>query len=279
MTAPQTLTANGVTTAYPGQTLYVPAGSRCTLAVTGGTTQGPLSVASSYLPFDKTTLEPAYSATGFTVSFTVPSVACTVSVPLPNTSPPSALQLVVVADGSVQVQTFGAAGDGTTDDSGAIQAGINALAGTGLSLYLPAGTYYVNAAAIANTTGVPIVFGPGAAVTGANASSLTSQAISTPNGSSVTVPVTTGTVTLTATQAQSKTIVLTGSLTGNVALVLPPNPGQTWIIDATGCTLNAHTITAQANSNSWGTTIGVSSLYQVTYYGPLGKLVGGTLTT
>lgn len=41
----------------------------------------------------------------------------------------------------VSVKTFGAVGDGVTDDSAAIQAGTNALAGTGQWLWFPTGTY------------------------------------------------------------------------------------------------------------------------------------------
>lgn len=93
----------------------------------------------------------------------------------------------------------------------------------------------------------------------------------------VSVAVASGTVTLTAAQYAFPYILLTGSLTANVTLVFPGGTGATWIIDATAVVLNAHTITAQANANSWGTTIGVANLYMVTY-GGTGRLYGMTLT-
>jgi hypothetical protein len=44
---------------------------------------------------------------------------------------------------AVSVKDFGAAGDGSTDDSAAFQAAVNALAGTGISLFIPAATFNV----------------------------------------------------------------------------------------------------------------------------------------
>jgi hypothetical protein len=87
-----------------------------------------------------------------------------------------------------------------------------------------------------------------------------------------------GTFTLTLAQSQFKDIVLTGSLAGNATVVLPSVDAADWIIDATGVTLNAHTITLQANGNNWGTTIGVANTYRVTYRASTGKLYGGTFT-
>jgi hypothetical protein len=46
------------------------------------------------------------------------------------------------------VNNFGAAGDGTTDDSAAIQAAIDAIPDTGGALYFPAGTYRLNTALV-----------------------------------------------------------------------------------------------------------------------------------
>ena len=43
----------------------------------------------------------------------------------------------------VSVKTYGATGNGTTDDSAAFQAGLNALAGTGTALYVPPGVYKI----------------------------------------------------------------------------------------------------------------------------------------
>ena len=64
-------------------------------------------------------------------------------------------------------------GNGTTDDSAAINAAIAAVYGSGRTLYFPAGTYLCTANAIVNP-GVPLVFGPGANVTGTNANALLS---------------------------------------------------------------------------------------------------------
>jgi len=96
----------------------------------------------------------------------------------------------------------------------------------------------------------------------------------------VSVPITTGTATLSSAQYAFGYIVLTGSLSGSVTVVFPAIAGATWIVDATQVTLNANTITLQANSNNWGTTIGTSSLYRVTYggTGASGKLFGTTLS-
>ena len=70
---------------------------------------------------------------------------------------------------------------------------------------------------------------------------------------------------------------MTGSLTGNVTVVLPAIPGAgPWMIDATAVTLNGFTITMQANGVNWSTTIGTTLLYQV-QYGGIGKLYGQSM--
>ena len=94
---------------------------------------------------------------------------------------------------------------------------------------------------------------------------------------STSIALTTGTVTLSAAQAGFPYLLFTGSLTGNVVVVLPPTTGGAWTVDATAVTLNGHTITLQANSNNWATTIGVTNIYEV-QYGGSGKLYGTTLT-
>lgn len=48
--------------------------------------------------------------------------------------------------GSVDVKTFGAKGDGTSDDSSAIQSAINSLGSGGGSIYFPSGTYMLGTA-------------------------------------------------------------------------------------------------------------------------------------
>lgn len=49
----------------------------------------------------------------------------------------------VNAGAFVSVREFGASGNGVTDDSAAIQRGLNTLAGTGIWLWFPAGTYQI----------------------------------------------------------------------------------------------------------------------------------------
>ena len=68
-------------------------------------------------------------------------------------------------------------------------------------------------------------------------------------------------------------VVLTGTLTGPVTLVLTPTLDGEWTLDATAVTLAGHTVTAQANGNNWGTTIGTTDIYPIKY-GGTGKLYG-----
>ncbi|MDF5715857.1 MAG: glycoside hydrolase family 55 protein [Rhizonema sp. NSF051] len=59
---------------------------------------------------------------------------------------PASKNIVYPSDSGIKnVKTdFGAIGDGTTDDTAAIQAGVTAVAGTHITLYFPAGTYLVS---------------------------------------------------------------------------------------------------------------------------------------
>lgn len=93
----------------------------------------------------------------------------------------------------------------------------------------------------------------------------------------VAVAVSTGTITLTSAQYSAEYIYLTGSLSGNVTVVLPAAVGVSWIIDATNVTLNANTITLKSNGANWSTTIGTTNIYRVTL-GNDGKLHGVALT-
>jgi hypothetical protein len=91
------------------------------------------------------------------------------------------------------------------------------------------------------------------------------------------IPVSSGTVVLTPGQYRAAYFAMTGSLTGNVTVVLPAIPGAgPWMIDATAVTLNGFTITMQANGINWSTTIGTTLLYQV-QYGGIGKLYGQSM--
>lgn len=69
----------------------------------------------------------------------------------------------------VSAAEFGATGNGVTDDSAAINAALLALSGTGLTLYVPAGTYLLTANAIVNAGNVSITTAPGAIFTGTQA--------------------------------------------------------------------------------------------------------------
>ncbi len=56
----------------------------------------------------------------------------------------------------VSVKDFGAVGDGNADDTAAIQAGINATAAAGQTLYFPGGTYKVVPATLKDWEGTPL---------------------------------------------------------------------------------------------------------------------------
>ncbi len=57
----------------------------------------------------------------------------------------AAENIVYPADANVaNVQTYGAKGDGVTDDTAAIQAALNANAGTRQLIYFPNGTYLIS---------------------------------------------------------------------------------------------------------------------------------------
>lgn len=64
---------------------------------------------------------------------------------------------------AINVKAVGAVGDGTTDDTAALQAALNALPAGG-ALYVPAGTYAISSPLTVTTAGVS-VFGDGAATT------------------------------------------------------------------------------------------------------------------
>jgi hypothetical protein len=84
----------------------------------------------------------------------------------------------------------------------------------------------------------------------------------------------TGTITLASGIYNFPVINITGTLSGNVVLVLPPTGGAKWIIDASAVTFAGHTISFRANGVTWGSTIGGTSLYELEYSTGLGQLVG-----
>jgi hypothetical protein len=155
-------------------------------------------------------------------------------------------------------------GNGVTDDSVNINLAIAALAGTGYALYFPSGTFLVSTITVANLSNVPMYFGPGVTFTGTNALAFAAMGTWVP-GADVTVPLTTGNVNLTTLQASAGRVILTGSLTGNASVTWPNlSVGQQVIVDPTGVTLNAHTVSAIINGNTWGTTIGATNLALLT---------------
>jgi hypothetical protein len=66
----------------------------------------------------------------------------------------------------INASQYGATGDGTTDDTDAVQAAINALPGSGGTVYLPAGSYLLDGAAGLSITGGAVTLrGAGAEAT------------------------------------------------------------------------------------------------------------------
>ena len=55
----------------------------------------------------------------------------------------------------ISVKDFGAVGDGTTDDTTAIQNAINSLSSTGGSVYFPTGQYLISTTLTVSTQGHP----------------------------------------------------------------------------------------------------------------------------
>jgi parallel beta-helix repeat protein len=105
--------------------------------------------------------------TGNSVIFTAPAVAGTHTVTATSVADPSrsASTTITVASATVQVANpalvvdvksapYQAQGDGVTDDTAAIQAAVDAVAGTGGEVTVPAGTYLINPVASYGNSGI-----------------------------------------------------------------------------------------------------------------------------
>jgi len=104
---------------------------------------------------------------GNTVIFTAPAVAGTHIVTATSAADPTASASTTVTVASVTVQAantalvvnvknapYNAKGDGVTDDTAAIQAALNTVAGTGGQVTVPAGTYMINPVAKYGNSGL-----------------------------------------------------------------------------------------------------------------------------
>src|SRR5579885_614855 len=76
-------------------------------------------------------------------------------------------------------------------------------------------------------------------------------------GGSASVTVASANVTLTSGQLGNAVIKLTGTLGANINLIFPQTGGGYWIIDTTGVTFSAHTITATTGA-AGGATVTVA---------------------
>jgi len=109
------------------------------------------------------------SGTGNTVTYTAPAAAGShtlTAISAADSSKQASAAVTVQAAQSgcapaptsslvVSVKTYGAKGDGRTDDTAAIQAAIEVVAGTGGTLLVPDGTYMINAI-LANNQGLQL---------------------------------------------------------------------------------------------------------------------------
>lgn len=89
---------------------------------------------------------------------------------------------------------------------------------------------------------------------------------------------TTGTTNLASTVYNCPKIKFTGSLSGAVTVVFPSTAGACWDADFSAITFNSHSITLQANSNNWGTTVSSSAVEHVCYQDGPGKIYGAAMT-
>ena len=191
-------------------------------------------------------------------------------------------------------------GNGTTDDGPAINAAIAALAGTGRTLYFPAGTFKITTA-IVNTAGVPIEVSPVAQFTGTNAASMAVASGGTVTGNNIpfyaravqTTVVTSTTYTGTTsntltfgshaigygtqdgitTLAVGDCIMLQGGTLGSCAITACDT--GPWIISVKGTASVAAVLTRP----TWWQTGSIIPILQQIQIGPEGSLFGGTKWT
>ena len=141
----------------PGTATLAPGASRSFSATVSGATNTAVTWAVDGIANGNSTVG-LISGSGNTVTYTAPAVIGNHSVAATSQADPTksssasvtisascapapASSLVVNAKDPL----YGAKGDGVTDDTAALQKAVNAVAGTGGTLYVPDGTYMVNA--------------------------------------------------------------------------------------------------------------------------------------
>jgi len=191
---------------------------------------------------------------------------------------------------SVSIMEFGATGNGTTDDSAAFITAFAALSGSGVALFVPAGTFYVNTTAPLNP-GVQLKLGAGASITGQYANNVQSAG-------ALPMYVRAVMTTISGTYAGTGTSKLTASANaafGTMDGVSTLAVGDTVLLQ--GGSLNSHSITAADTGPwviqslggasakwvlvrpSWWATGAVMPLMAQIKVGPEGTLFGGTTWT
>lgn len=130
----------------------------------------------------------------------------------------------------ISVKAYGAKGDGVTDDTAAIQRGLTAVAGTGISLWFPVGTYKTTTA-LQLSSNTEIWGSPGAVILGA---------LPTTGGPNIAVfnagnPNALDAGTLEATPTVGSNTINLNNPTGGVVIV----PGQYVAVQHAGATFQA----------------------------------------